>query len=147
MHKRRKDSSRFPINFWKSQHSYVYCSSSFRDLTLTDTCTSGTSACVEGAVAECIDERWVGPVGTPCSDSEQCFAVPVDSPVCPHSVVPLQPHPHSHISTDRRRDQASLHGRANGCIPHYGCGCNRRCVRWSRLDLSHFRSIDLLSFL
>ena len=96
MHKKRKDSSRVSTSFWKSSYSYVYCSSSFRDLKLTDTCTTGTFACVEGAVAQCIEERWTGPVGTPCSESEQCFAVPVNSPVRPHSVVPLLPHSHSH---------------------------------------------------
>jgi len=31
----------------------------------------------------CNGERWVGVV---CPGSEQCFAVPVDSLVCPHSL-------------------------------------------------------------
>jgi len=87
MHKRRKNSSEFPTILFENSHPYIYCSSIFRDFKLTDTCVTGTSACVEGAVVGCVAERWVGPIGDPCSESEQCFAVPVDSLVRPHSVV------------------------------------------------------------
>ena len=87
MHRKRNDSSRLPTRLFKSRNSYVYYSTSFRDLKLTDACSTGASACVEGVLAECIEERWTGPVGTPCSESEQCFAVPVDSLVRPVSAV------------------------------------------------------------
>ena len=62
----------------------MYCSASFRDLKLSDSCITGTFACVEGAVVQCTQERWVG---APCSESEQCFAIPVRFLVRPHSVV------------------------------------------------------------